>query len=198
MALNTTNTSGTDVGRTTMRKLIESTLVSLDGVTEAPERWANFDDEAKHLALANLGGYDAFVMGRTTFENFHRAWSPIRGDDYLDAINTSRKYVISTTLGDVGWNAKVLNGDAATEVAKLKSQPGNPLIKYGTGRLSRTLADHGLIDEFQFWIFPVRAGQGKRLFEYFDKGAPELHLTSTHTLRSGVVILTYAVNSSPG
>jgi dihydrofolate reductase len=176
-----------------MRKLIESTLVSLDGVTEAPERWAAFDDEAKQLARDNLRGYDAFVMGRTTFDGFHRAWSPIRGDDYLDAVNAARKYVVSSTLGaDVGWNAEVLRGDAVTEVAKLKDQPGNPLIKYGTGRLSRALAEHGLIDEFQFWIFPVRAGHGKRLFEDFEKGAPELRLAGTRTLKSGVVILSYA------
>jgi dihydrofolate reductase len=178
-----------------VRKLIESTLVSLDGVTEAPERWAHFDDDAKHLALENLRGYDAFVMGRTTFEGFHRAWSPVRGDDYLDAINASRKYVVSRTLGDVGWNAEVLRGDAATEVTKLKDQPGNPLIKYGTGRLSRVLCERGLIDEFQFWIFPVRAGRGRRLFEDFDNGAPPLRLTGTRTLSSGVVILTYVVKT---
>ncbi|MGH3119961.1 MAG: hypothetical protein ACRDND_02845 [Streptosporangiaceae bacterium] len=61
-----------------MRKLIESTLVSLDGVTEAPERWANFDAEATALSLKELGHYDAFVMGRVTYENFFANWATSR------------------------------------------------------------------------------------------------------------------------
>lgn len=68
-----------------MRRLIESTLVSLDGVIEHPERWAVFDDEAKALAQDDLRGYEAFLMGRTTYDIFHAAWSPVRGDPYLDA-----------------------------------------------------------------------------------------------------------------
>jgi flagellar hook-associated protein FlgK len=58
-----------------MRKLIESTLVSLDGVIEAPERWANFDAEATALSLEQLGNYDAFVMGRVTYEKFYANWA---------------------------------------------------------------------------------------------------------------------------
>ncbi len=59
-----------------MRRLIESVLVSLDGVTEAPERWANFDAEDAALSMAELGNYDAFVMGRVTYENFYANWGP--------------------------------------------------------------------------------------------------------------------------
>ena len=57
-----------------MRKLIESTLISLDGVIEAPERWASFDAEATALSIEQLGNYDAFVMGRVTYEKFYANW----------------------------------------------------------------------------------------------------------------------------
>jgi dihydrofolate reductase len=63
-----------------MRKLIESTLVSLDGVIEAPERWATFDAEDTALSLAELGNYDAFVMGRVTYEQLREYWSAVRDD----------------------------------------------------------------------------------------------------------------------
>src|SRR5262245_44517521 len=72
---------------TIMRKLIESTLVSLDGVIEAPERWANFDAEAAALSLEELGSYDAFVMGRVTYEKFFANWGHTAGNPYIDRIN---------------------------------------------------------------------------------------------------------------
>jgi dihydrofolate reductase len=175
------------------RPLIESTLVSLDGVISHPERWAVFDDEARQWALANLRGYDGFVLGRTTYEIFHAAWAPIHGDPYLDAINAAPKYVVSSAPVDPGWNATALTGDPADAVAELKEAPGRPLIKYGTGLLSRTLYGRGLIDELHLSISPVRVGAGKRLFEDLDGPAPPLALTSTRTLRTGVVILTYRV-----
>ena len=70
-----------------MRKLIESTLVSLDGVIEAPERWASFDAEASALSLEQLGNYDAFVMGRVTYEKFYANWGHTAGHPYTDLIN---------------------------------------------------------------------------------------------------------------
>ena len=63
-----------------MRKLIESTFVSLDGVIEAPERWANFDAEATALFTKQLGNYDAFVMGRVTYEKFYANWDHTTGN----------------------------------------------------------------------------------------------------------------------
>src|SRR5689334_23978537 len=76
-----------------MRKLIESTLVSLDGVIEAPERWANFDAEATALSLEQLGNYDAFVMGRVTYDKFFANWGHLAGNPYIDLINTAIGYV---------------------------------------------------------------------------------------------------------
>ena len=81
-----------------MRKLIESTLVSLDGVTEAPEQWANFDADATALSLEQLGNYDAFIMGRVTYEKFYANWGHIAGNPYIDLINAMPKYVASRSL----------------------------------------------------------------------------------------------------
>ncbi len=76
-----------------MRKLIESTLVSLDGVVEAPEQWANFDAEDAAFATERLRSYDAFVMGRGTYENFFANWGHTSGDPYIDLINAMPKHV---------------------------------------------------------------------------------------------------------
>jgi hypothetical protein len=87
-----------------MRKLIESTLVSLDGVIEAPERWANFDAEATAYSIKQLGNYDAFVMGRVTYEKFYANWGHTTGSPYLDLINAMPKYVASRSLTQTAWN----------------------------------------------------------------------------------------------
>src|SRR5919108_4558994 len=93
---------------TAMRKLIESTLVSLDGVIESPDRWAPFDDDATRLALKDLGNYDAFVMGRVTYERFRANWAPVSGNRYIDRINAMPNYVASRSLAEVTWNATLL------------------------------------------------------------------------------------------
>jgi dihydrofolate reductase len=95
-----------------MRKLIESTLVSLDGVIESPERWAIFDDEATQLSIQELDNYDAFVMGRVTYERFRENWSASGGNPYFDRIAAMPKYVVSRTLSDVTWNATLLGPDS--------------------------------------------------------------------------------------
>jgi dihydrofolate reductase len=176
-----------------MRKIIESTLVSLDGVVEAPWEWADFDEEAKAWALANLREYDAFLLGRGTFESLRAGWEHVHGDPYLDAVNAARKYVVSDSLPpDPGWNAEVLRGGAAG-VAELRATLGRPLVKYGTTRLTRTLLEHRLLDELQLSFLPVRVGSGRHLFADLDGPAPPLTLTGTRVMRSGMVVLSYAV-----
>ena len=112
-----------------MRKLIESTLVSLDGVIETPERWSPFDEEATQLATEDLGNYDAFVMGRVTYERLLANWAPVNGNPYLDRINAMPKYVASRTLTEVTWNATLLAPDIVGDIERLKAQPGKGLIK---------------------------------------------------------------------
>src|SRR5215467_7789599 len=107
-----------------MRKLVEATFVSLEGVIESPERWALplWGKAEKDAALRQLDEFDAFLLGRTTYEKFAAAWSQIKGDPYFDRINSLPKFVPSTTLKDTTWNATLLQSDAAEAVRRLKRQ----------------------------------------------------------------------------
>ena len=131
-----------------MRKLIESTLVSLDGVIESPDRWAPFDQEAVQLAMRELGDYDAFSMGRETYERFRALWGP-GGNPYADKVNAMPKYVASRSLTEVTWNATLLGPDIVDAIGQLKAQQGKDLIKYGTSRLDGALLQAGLVDELR-------------------------------------------------
>jgi dihydrofolate reductase len=173
-----------------MRKLIESTLVSLDGVIESPERWAIFDDEASELSMQELDNYDAFIMGRVTYERFRDNWGA-GGNPYIDRIGAMPKYVASRSLDDVTWNATLLGPDIVTAIQDLKAQPGKDLIKYGTSRLDATLLGAGLVDELRVWIMPVVVGSGQRIFEDVEPSSLRLNLTDVRRLRNGSVVLTY-------
>ena len=173
-----------------MRKLIEATLVSLDGVIESPERWAIFDDEASQLSMQELDNYDAFVMGRVTYERFRDNWGA-GGNPYVDRIGAMPKYVASRSLDDVTWNATLLGPDIVTAIQDLKAQPGKDLIKYGTSRLDATLLGAGLVDELRVWIMPVVVGSGQRLFEDVEPSSLNLTLTDVRRLGNGSVVLTY-------
>jgi len=173
-----------------VRKLIESTLVSLDGVIEAPERWAIFDEEATQRSMRELDNYDAFVMGRVTYERFRESWGA-GGNPYIDRIGAMPKYVASRSLTEVTWNATLLGPDVVAAIEELKAQPGEDLIKYGNSRLDATLLRAGLIDELRVWIMPVIVGSGQRIFEHVETSSLKLTLTDVHELRNGSVVLTY-------
>jgi dihydrofolate reductase len=181
-----------------VRKLIESTFVTLGGDIGAPQEWGPpylFGAEQDEYGRALLFGADALLLGRKTYEGLSAGYTAMAAgepgpmSDFVAAMNAIPKYVASTTLTQVGWNAKVLGADVAGEVAALKQQPGKYLLKYGTGPLDRLLLARGLIDELRIWIVPVTTGPGQRLFE--DVGDVGLRLTQTHTFPTGVVVLTY-------
>ena len=154
-----------------MRKIIEATLLSLDGVIGDPHEWATdyFESETQKDALARLMASDAMLMGRRTYEIFEKLWSQRTGE-YFDRINSMRKYVFSSTLDRAGWNnATTVSGDVVAETAKLKRQGGQDLVIYGHGQLGRTLLRHGLIDEIRLAIHPVIVGRGKQFFQEGEK-----------------------------
>ena len=184
-----------------MRKLSVSTLVTLDGVIQDPGGfgetdkggWGNpyFTEEAQQDAYEHLMASDYFLCGRVTYELLHRTWGNIKGGPYLDRMNSIPKLVASRTLtGPLEWNATLINGDVAGEIAGLKQQPGKDIEMYGSATLMQTLIQHGLIDEYRIWVHPFVIGGGKRLFT--EGGlATRLQLGGTKTLSSGVVVLTY-------
>ena len=184
-----------------MRKLIEATFVTLDGVISdtipstvphaSPEKWGSpyWDDEHANYAQDLLFASDALLLGRVTYEGFVKSW-PSRTGDFADRINSLPKYVASRNLeGPLEWNANLIEGDIAEEVARLKAQPGQNILKYGTGELDRTLMQHNLVDEIHFWKFPVAVGAGQRLLEGID--TTHLKLVKTTPFGSGIVVLTY-------
>jgi dihydrofolate reductase len=146
-----------------MRKLIVSSFVSLDGVIEAPWTWTGpyFDDESKEYSLNKLKDVEYFLLGRHTYEIFSATWPQVKGSPYMDRINGLKKLVASTTLENPTWNASVLSGDAAAELANIKRQPGGNIMKYGITKLDQTLLANDLVDEYHLWIIPKCVGAGK-------------------------------------
>ena len=174
-----------------MRKVIESTLVSLDGVIEAPAAWTGdyFDSEAAQLAMEQLTASDAMLMGKTTYEMFAAMWPATTGA-YAERMNRIRKYVFSTTLQHAGWdNTTIISGDVPAEVSKLRQQDGQDLIIYGHGLLGQTLLAHHLLDELRLWVHPLIVGAGGLFFRPGQKAT--LRLAATKTLGNGVIVLTY-------
>jgi dihydrofolate reductase len=181
-----------------MRRLIESTFVTLGGDIGAPQEWGppylNCPDGGE-LNRQLLFGADALLLGRVTYEGLSAAYTAMAADpaspttDFIYRMNAIPKYVASTTLTEVGWNASLLGADVAGQIAALKQQDGGHLLKYGTGSLDRTLVEHGLIDEFRIWLVPVTNGPGQRLFE--DLASTNLVLAGSRTLSTGVMVLTY-------
>src|SRR5262252_178023 len=167
-----------------MRRIIESTLVSLDGVFGDPHTWAMeyFDQEAEAYALELLSNADAMLMGRRTYEFFAAAF-PHQTGEYGSRINSIRKYVFSNTLKKADWsNSTIVRGDVVAEAAKLKEQEGKALvIYYGHGLLGQTLLEHDLLDELKLWIHPLFGGRGQFLFR---EGKPAtLKLEAARTLQ---------------
>lgn len=181
-----------------MRKLIESTHVSLGGEIGSIGNWAfpYLDEEHQDYANRLLFAADALLLGRLTYEGLSVAYPTMSGGeskvfgDFIERMNSIPKYVASTTLREATWNATVIDGDVASFVADLKQQPGGNIIKYGNGPLDVTLMEHGLIDEFHLLLTPVAVGRGQHLFDDIDT-APSLNLVDVTRFNNGVVILIY-------
>jgi dihydrofolate reductase len=185
-----------------MRKLSVSTLVTLDGVVQDPGGfgetrdggWGNsyFDEEAGKLAYEHVLASDVFLLGRETYELFKEYWTEVHEGDYAARINGIPKVVVSTTLHEpLEWNATLIDGNVAEEIAELKRADGGEILMYGSPTLMRTLAAHDLVDEYRFWVHPIILGAGKRLFaDGFEKSS--LDLVDVKSLSTGVVILTYS------
>jgi len=174
-----------------VRKLVESTFMTLDGVISRPQDWSPpyWDDEHTAYAGKLLDPADALLLGRDTYEGFAAAW-PGRPGEYADKINAMPKHVASRTLTETTWNASLIEGDVAEAVAALKDQDGGDIVKYGTGELDKALVENQLVDEFHFWVFPVVVGKGDRLFDGLD--LTSLKLVDTSRFESGIVVLVYS------
>jgi dihydrofolate reductase len=181
-----------------MRPLRYSINVTLDGCCD--HRVVIPDDELHRYWAASLERADALLFGRVTYEMMEAAWrQPATGawpdgmDDSMVAfartMDGAKKYVVSTTLDRIDWNAELVQGDLGNAVQRLKQQPGDGLFVGGV-TLPLALADLGLIDEYEFVVQPVVAGHGPRLLAGLREQV-ELQLVGRQEFGSGAVALRY-------
>lgn len=176
-----------------MRKIIVSTMVTLDGVEDAPQNWSfdYWNDEIGKYAYDQLFSSDALLLGRETYIGFAEAW-PGRSDEhgFADRINQMPKYVVSSKLDKVEWhNSHLLKGDLVAEITHLKQQDGQNILKYGGGKLLGLLIEHGLLDELRLLVYPVVLNKGTRVLD--ATGNTTLKLLASQTFNTGVVALHY-------
>jgi dihydrofolate reductase len=150
-----------------------------------------------HHAIENLYQADALLFGRVTYEMMESAWRPPAATgarpDWMDAfaqtINVAKKYVVSSTLGHVDWNAELVRGDLGNAVRHLKQEPGQGLFVGGV-RLPLALTELGLIDEYEFVVHPRLAGHGPTPFAGLSKNV-DLKLVNRLEFSSGAVAMRY-------
>ncbi len=183
-----------------MRKIINSTYITLDGVVEAPHLWPSLgrpsDERSGQIQGDLLLSCDAMLMGRHTYDGFAPVWPTRSGDPVSDQINAMPKFVVSTTLEDPEWNnTTVIDRNVVAEIGRLKQAPGKSIVQFGYGAVSRLLLEHGLLDELRLWVHPLILGQGDARDLLFGAGTPVgLALSDTTTLNNGIVILDYDVS----
>ena len=176
-----------------MRKIIVEAEVSLDGIVNSPEIWPEIfkyhtDDVTDYLNKL-LFSAEALLLGRLTYEIFAEVW-PARTGKQADWINQMPKYVASRTLREpLRWNSTLIQGDVAEVLRKLKRAGGKDLVQYGVGELTRTMLNHGLVDELQLLVFPFTFGKGGRWFDNMDM--KHFKLIECKTFKSGAVLLRY-------
>lgn len=184
-----------------MRPLRFSINVTLDGCFDHREGIA--DAELHRHAAENIEQADALLFGRVVYEMMEEAWrEPAETGvcpDWMDpwmlpfaqTIHRAKKYVVSTTLERVDWNAELVRGDVGAAVRRLKREPGNGIF-VGGEKLALSLTELGLIDEYEFIVHPRLAGHGPTLFSGLSKPV-DLKLVGREEFRSGAVVLRYAL-----
>ncbi|HEX3815154.1 MAG TPA: dihydrofolate reductase family protein [Mycobacteriales bacterium] len=186
-----------------MGNIVISENVTLDGVVQDPtgdegctfggwfdpttaedrEAWAKVEfEEALNAAALLLGG--------RTYEWFAARWTS-RPGQWADRLRSLPKYVVSTTLDELGWdNSTILRGDVVAEISKLKQKVDGDIVVYASGRLVQTLMEHDLVDELRLMTHPYVLGAGERLFgETSDRKS--MRLADSRIVGSGLVLLTY-------
>jgi dihydrofolate reductase len=178
-----------------MRPLRYSINVTLDGCCD---HQAMIPDEELHRhAAQNIAQADALIFGRVIYEMMEAAWRPPAQagerpgwtEPFARTINSAKKYVVSSSLGQVDWNAELLCGDLRDAVMRLKQEPGRGLFTGGL-TLPLALAELGLIDEYEFIVHPRIAGHGPTLFAGLSK-LVDLKLVSRLEFASGAVAMRY-------
>lgn len=182
-----------------MRPLRYSINVTLDGCCD--HRAMRPDEELHRHAAESIARADALLLGRVTYELMESGWRSVARtgvrpewmadwmEPFARTIDAARKYVVSSTLERVDWNAELLRGDLEPAVRALKREAGDGLFVGGV-KLPLALAELGLIDEYELVVQPRLAGHGPSLFAGLSKPL-DLRLVSQREFRSGAVALRY-------
>ena len=177
-----------------MRPLKYSINVTLDGCCD--HRAIPTDEDLHRHFAESLAQADALLFGRVTYEMMEAAWRPpatgVRPDwmePFARTIDAAKKYVVSSTLDRVDWNAELVRGDLGKAVQQLKQESGKGLFVGGV-KLPLALAELGLIDEYEFVVHPRLAGHGPTLFAGLSKHL-DLKLVSRLEFGSGAVAMRY-------
>jgi dihydrofolate reductase len=178
-----------------MRPLRYSINITLDGCCD--HRAVSADEDLHRHSTENLAQADALLLGRVTYEMMEAAFRPPAPagarpewmEPFARSINAAKKYVVSSMLERVDWNAELVRGDLEKAVQQLKREPGKGLFTGGV-KLPQALAELGLIDEYEFMVHPRLAGHGPTLFAGLAKRV-DLRLVSRVEFGSGAVAMRY-------
>jgi dihydrofolate reductase len=163
-----------------MRKVVVQEFVSLDGFAAGPNGEIDFITDSStgdptsgpfvDDQLAFIESVDTILLGATTYRMFAAFWpeQTTETQGIADALNSTPKVVFSSTLDSAPWGewepARLVSGSAADELRRLKAEDGKDMVVWGSISLVRSLAEEGLVDEYQLWLVPVVLGEGKPLF----------------------------------
>jgi dihydrofolate reductase len=178
-----------------MRPLRYSINVTLDGCCDHRAMFA--DEDLHRHAVENLDRADALLFGRVTYQMMEAAWRPLMRTEempdwmepFAQTIDAAKKYVVSSTLDRVDWNAELVRGDLGKAIEQLKRESGKGLFVGGV-QLPLALAELGLIDEYEFVVQPRLVGRGPTLFAGLSKPI-DLKLVSLVEFGSGAVAMRY-------
>ncbi len=182
-----------------MSKIVMFNMVTLDGFFAGPNGeidWHRVDEEFNQFAVQQTGAAGGLIFGRVTYQLMESYWPTedgTRDDPEVAAImNAIPKLVFSRTLERADWNnTRLVKTDAVEEITKLRQQPGEDWLIFGSAGLIATLTGHRLIDEYRLIVAPVVLGQGKPVFKDVQDRL-NFKLLSTRTFDNGNVLLCYA------
>lgn len=184
-----------------MGDLIVTEFVSIDGVMEAPggepdyrhTGWTTRFPNGREFGEFKFGevlAADAHLLGRVTYESFAGAWPAYEGD-MADRMNAMPKYVVSTTLKELGWNnSHLISQDVTASIDQLKHEVGDLLVA-GSRTLVQTLYRYDLVDEYRLMVFPIVLGSGRRLFPDDVENERVMELIDVKTFEGGVTVQTF-------
>lgn len=182
-----------------MRKLVVFNQVTLDGFfadLQGNMSWAHKDDAEWNAFVAeNAGGGGQLIFGRVTYDMMASFWPTPHAAEIMpivaERMNNLPKVVFSRTLDEARWsNTKLVKGDLAAEIRRMKAEPGEGLVILGSGSIVSQLAQENLIDAYQLVVNPVVLGSGRSMFDGVEKKLA-LKLTNTRTFGNGNVLLCY-------